>query len=73
VKISDYLESNVLFVVDRDIRNLEGKIADIEAAAENLFAERDKNKKRLTEARALREKLVNLIELTGTWLVEEEK
>ena len=73
MKISDYLESNVLFAVDRDIRYLEERIADNEVKAENLFAVMAKDKKLLTESLVFREKLVNLIELVGMLLVGEEK
>ena len=67
MKISDYLESNVLSALDRDIQYLEKEIKDSEKAAEDLFASIAKGKELLAEARALREKLVNLIDLTCMW------
>ena len=78
MKISDYLESNVLSVLDRDIQYLENKIKvfdvpDSEAEVEELFATRAKDKELLAESLALRDKLVNLIDFTGTWMAEEEK
>ena len=67
MKISDYLESNVLSVLIRDIEYLQSAIHDSEKAAEDLFAVRAKNKELLTETLDLRDKLLDLIELTGTW------
>ena len=67
MKISDYLENNVLSILDRNIQYLEKEIKDSEKAAEDLFAARAKNKELLTEALDLRDKLLDLIELTGTW------
>ena len=72
MKISDYLESNVLSVLDRDIRYLENKIKD----SEDLFAARAraKDKELLAESLALRNKLVDLvIDSSDTWMVKEEK
>ena len=73
MKISDYLESNVLLVLDRDIQYLENKIKDSEAEVKELFATRAKDKELLAESLALRDKLVNLIDFTRTWMAEEEK
>ena len=67
MKISDYLENNVLSILDRNIQYLEKEIKDREKAAEDLFAAIANGEELLAESLALREKLVNLIDLTCMW------
>lgn len=66
MKISEYLESNVLSVLIRDIEYLQNKIKDSEVA-EELFAARDKDKELLTESLDLRDKLLDIIHMTRSW------
>ena len=57
VKISDYLGSDVLLMLDQGIEYLENKIKDNEVATENLFATSVKDKELLAESISLRDKL----------------
>ena len=65
VKISDYLGSDILLMLDQGIEYLESKINDNEA--ESRFpAARAKDQELLIESLALRASLVNLFDLDST-------